>query len=351
MMNQKQQMLTEPIKRFLIQLVAKAGSRAERMPSELELCERFSVCRPTAHKAVEELVEYGYLQHLPNKRGGFSNPDYAQTVSFSIGVVSSLANCSHFGYPQSRILGSFLSHLGDLNAITSFLTLNKDPELAAEEILNGGLDAIFWNCPDANYFPVIEKLIENNIAVIMIGSYFNFQMMTPKSNFLSNDFFYQGECRAEFFLRRKAKNLLYCGNPGPTFEGFKSRLQEHGIIFDDAHILDDEEPMTTLETLLEKETFDGLICDGNKNQHNHVLKTLTKLGSRIPVLLSYGLDLEYLQKEYPNLQLFSIMPKMDLKQLTEMGVSAADHVREMLLSKKNYRFQNELFRHDFHLES
>ena len=87
-MNQKQQMLTEPVKRFLIQAVAKSGPKPERLPNELELCKRFSVSRPTVHKAVEELIEIGYVQHLPGRRGIFSNPEYVQMAPFSIALRS-----------------------------------------------------------------------------------------------------------------------------------------------------------------------------------------------------------------------------------------------------------------------
>ena len=346
-MNQKQQMLTEPVKRFLIQAVAKSGPQPERLPNELELCKRFSVSRPTVHKAVEELIEIGYLQHLPQRRGIFSNPEYVQMAPYSIGIISDRANCSYFGWPGTRILGSFLSHLGDLRAMTTFLTLDRKPERAAEEILNSGLDAVFWNIPDESYFPVIRKLIDRKIAVAAVGSYFNFLLPELETNFLSSDFFYHGQCRADFFLQRNRQSLVYCGNPGPIYDGFKARLKEHHIRFDDTHLINDSAPMSKLIRILENERMDGLICDGNKNQHNHVLKVLQKHQPDIPVLLSYGLDPDQLKKDYPDLQLFSILPKIDLKQLDEIGRSAAHHIREMLLFKRNYRFANESFKHHF----
>ncbi len=351
MMNQKQQMLTEPIKRFLIQLVAKSGPKQpERLPNELDLCERFSVCRPTVHKAVEELIEIGYVQHLPGRRGIFSNPEYVQMAPFSIGILGDNANCSYFGYPNSRILGAFLSHLGDLKANTSFLTLNRKPELAAVELLNSGLDAVFWNIPDPSYFPIIRKLIEQKIAVTAIGSYFNFLMPRPETNFLGSDYFYQGQCRAEFFLRRKCSNLVYCGNPGPICDGFKAKLKEHKIVFSDSRLINDSEPMSKLVRILKSQRVDGLVCDGNKNQHNRVLRTLLDYHPAFPILLSYGLDLEQLKKDYPALPLFSIMPKIDLKQLEQIGISAANHIREMLLFKRNYRFENEFVKQHFKID-
>lgn len=347
MMNQKQQMLTEPVKRFLIQAVAKSGPKPERLCSELELCERFSVCRPTVHKAVEELLEIGYLLHLPKRRGIFSNPAYVSVVPYSIGIVGERGNCSYFNYYSSRILGSFLSHLGDLKAMTTFLILNRNPEQAAEEILKSGLDAILWNNPDECYYPVIEKLIDRKIAVAAIGSYTNAAKPLTAANSLSPDFRYQGQCRAEFFLHRGCSNPVYCGNPGPTYDGFKECLKTHKIIFKDTHLINDSEPMSKLTRILESELVDGLICDGNKDQHNRVLKTLLNYRPKFPVLLSYGLDLEVLKKDYPSLSLFSLLPKTDLKQLDDMGRSAAGHIREMLLFKRNYRFVNESFKNNF----
>ena len=350
MLNQKQQMLTEPIKRYLIQTVAKSGMEPKRLDNEPELCKRFSVSRPTVHKAVEELVELGYLQHLPKRRGIYSNPAYVSLVPYSIGIVSDRGNCSYFSYFSSRILGAFLSHLGDLKAITTFLVLNRDPEAAAEEILNSGLDAIYWNIPGPCYYPVIEKLIEHKIAVAAIGSCTDAAKLRPASNFLSPDFSYLGECRAAFFLRRKCSNLVYCGNPGPTFDNFKKCLKNDKINFPDSHLINDSEPMSKLIQILKSESVDGLICDGNKDQHNRVLTTLEKYQPDLPVLLSYGLDLERLKKDYPSLSLFSLLPKTDLKQLDEIGHSAADHIREMLLFKRSYRFGNESFRNHITLE-
>ena len=44
------------------------------------------------------------------------------------------------------------------------------------------------------------------------------------------------------------------------------------------------------------------------------------------------------------------MPKIDLKQLEQIGISAANHIREMLMFKRNYRFENEFVKQHFKID-
>lgn len=345
-MKNKQQSLKEPIKRFLLHCVAKAGSQPERLPNELEIGVRFKVSRRTVHSAVADLLQIGYIQHLSGHRGLFSNPAYSSLVPYAIGVVSVCGNCTYLGYYQALVLSSFLSCLTVFKYTLSFMTLCGHPEQADVEIQNSGIDAIFWLLPEPDYYPAISRLLDNDFPVIPVTSLTDFRIPVPSDTYLGMDFRHIGRERAKFFLRHGCRNLVYCGFYGTVYEEFRSVLAAHSVPFLPSHHLPDTEAvLKDLPGLLSHERIDGLVCDGADDQHNQALRILSECPYRneICILLAIGLDHEQLQKDYTALRLHSLCPNLDRQLFRDIGRVAAQKLSQRLQSNTVRRFSPDLF--------
>ena len=346
-MKNKQQLLTEPIKRFLIQCVAKAGPTPERLLNELELCERFSVSRRTAHKAVSDLLDLGCIQHLEGKRGIFSNPDYATVVPFSVGITGTYGNCSYMDMASTAILGEILRDSINTGFMTTFLTLNASPAEIHKELLSSGLDAVLWFQPAAEYLPAIQKAVmEMHFPILVIGNLSNGAARVLPFNTLNLDHSSVGEQYGEYYRNHpEYKNLLFCGRESITLERLQACfLKDSARDGRTLTLFTDSEDPAKLPWLLKEKKIDSLLCNGCNNLHHRVFKTLSalKTPSLYSVLLSPGLRFTSLQKEYPLLTLHAIHKEKDPDLYSRIGNGSVRHLKRML-QRKEFCFENEYF--------
>lgn len=341
---QRQMMLKEPIKRFLIQCVAKSGPEPELLMNELELCRKFNVSRITVHRAVEDLLRIGYIIHLPKRRGVFSNPKYAKFVPYSIGILSVSGNCSYVDSYNMVTLGSFLSELKKIKCMCSFITLNEPPEHVFDEIRNIGLDGIFWLTPEDCYIPAVNQLIESGFPIVTVTpNWADFKR--AQSNYVGIDYEYNCRGRAEYFIHQGCRNIVFCGQSTVMFNGFSRILKSKKIFHEELRFFNSEDVKKGLPALLDTGTFDGLFCEWENSLHYTVLDILNKhpYGPNIKVLLSNGLPEQELRDKYPMLQLHSLHSGVDQQVFMNIGRRSAQKMIEMLRDGKT-RFEPELFR-------
>ncbi len=334
MAKQRQMMLKEPIKRFLIQCVAKSGPEPEPLMNELELCRKFNVSRITVHRAVEDLLKVGYIIHLPKRRGVFSNPQYAQLVPYSIGILSVCANCTYVDSYSKVVLAAFLNRIMKLNCMCTFLTLEQDPENIDSEIENIGLDGVFWMTPDDCYIPAVNRLIDKGFPIVSVTPH-NPNFTAPKGNYAGTDYEYSGFCRAEYFIKRGCRRVAFCGKSVSMYEKFVRRMTEAGVFADGLHMEDSDAVNERLPGILDEGKIDGLFCEWENSLHYTVLKILHEhpFGKSVKVLLSNGLSAPDSRSCFPGLQIDSLFDDIDYAHLTQVGKEAGKMMCRILASK------------------
>lgn len=341
MSNSKQILLTTQIKRFVLHRVIKAGIEPEQLMSELELCEKFSVSRVTVRRALEELIQAGYIMRIPKRRGYFSNPELSKSVPFCIGILSSLADYNVYDNVSAQILSGFLSCFDKLNSEISFVTLDPTyPEKASADIENMGLDAFLWIAPDEMWHETIESLLSRQYPLVVIASPFKADYDSPPNNCINFDFASIGVTRANYFIDQGCKNIIYCGLGNKTFQSFKNTLKSAGIEFDDSALIEEPEDLEKqLPPLLKTAAFDGLVSDGPHRR----IQTLAEIIKNHPETAGINIladripSLNELEKTYKNLKINTLGPK----PYQIAGKLAAEHILD-LLNKKYTSFLSDL---------
>ncbi len=344
MVFRKQVLLTQPIKRFLIQCVAKSGPEPELLMNELELCKKFNVSRITAHRAVADLLKIGYLIQLPKRRGVFSNPAYSHAVPYSVGIIGTSGSCVYVDSYATVVLGAFLYELKKISCMTTFVTLDSSPEHAVEEIYNIGTDGIFWMGPEDFYVPAIDRMIDEGYPVVATTPAWS-DFVRAKSNYVGVDYEYSGFARGQYFVNRNCRRVLFCGASPSMFRGFGEALKPHGLFEPELRIMDSEEAEKVLPALLDAGTIDGIFCEWENSLHFTVLNILKDHpdGRKVKLLLSNGLDESELRRKYPGLQIHCLHSGMDQELFMKIGKRAAQKMMGML-QNGHRTFEPEVFR-------
>lgn len=162
------------IRRYVMNILWKNNNELEPIPSLNELMAKFNVSRPTACKAVRELIREGYLI-AKRGHGTFINP--AKSVKNSgqfgklnlpiIGIVIGDGLHVHFEIFFSFLMAELLKNLAVLPACVHLLNLGGvTPATACSEIVNEKLDGLCWVQPPECFLPTITKLRNNGLKVV-----------------------------------------------------------------------------------------------------------------------------------------------------------------------------------------
>lgn len=135
------------IRRYVMNLILRAGKDPVQIPTINELSEKFSVSRPTVSKAMKELTSEGYII---GRRGigSFTNPAKIFPASFGrkqplIGITLGNGLMVHLDKYYANILAELLKKIVAMPAITHIVsTGSSDKEQIICDIMNEQLDAL-----------------------------------------------------------------------------------------------------------------------------------------------------------------------------------------------------------------
>lgn len=153
--------LTAGVKNYLLHCVAKAGTKPERILSEMQLCKKFGVSRITVRRAIQSLEQSKHLIRLPGRHGAFTNPELAMSVPFLVGILCHEGTQNCFDTALSEILTGFMGALRNINCCFEFLNLNLNGnQSVAQEIENMAVDGLFWSTPSESRIDDINELLQ-----------------------------------------------------------------------------------------------------------------------------------------------------------------------------------------------
>lgn len=162
------------IRRYVMDLLWRADSDMVLIPSLNDLMNKFDVSRPTACKAVRELVEEGYLI-AKRGHGTFTNP--AKSIKHSgqfgkinlpiIGIIIGDGLHVHIEIFYSHLLAELLKSLAGIPAFVHLLNLGGiATESAYSEIINENLDGLCWIQPPKRFQSIIERLKSHGLKIV-----------------------------------------------------------------------------------------------------------------------------------------------------------------------------------------
>lgn len=337
----KPMLKTVAVRNFLLQLINRAGFEPERLPGEIELCEKFEVSRITVRRALEELENSNYIIRIPGKKGAFTNPETSRAIPYIIGILNFNGKRTSLTSEFVKIMTAGTTALADINYELDFPILNADAikDIPAE-IKNYGYDALIWLAPPAEIIPALNSLIQEEFPIIILDSIFK-ESVTPEFNTIGYDYAYIGFLRALELKKYKSRNCAYIGELNTTYHSFVKEIQNDHIS------LKKENLIPTIEEISQKlpkilsatEKVDAIVCDGGIQRYHkviHVLKSNLHYQKNITLFITNRIQEQQLKKLYPELriQLFS-----DTIKTEKLGQTLGIQLKK-ILQEKTKRFHN-----------
>ncbi len=228
------------IRRYVMTLLLRSGEKSVRIPTIVELAEKFGVSRPTVSKAMKALTTDGYIIGRP-RLGSFTNP--AKRMSrdiLSLPIVSVLEGdgmIAHYTPYLAHRHAHLILALAKIPVTVHLLTLSSHrEEYIIRDIESDAPDVLIWICPPAESLPVIEKLRENGRKVLL------YEGSSDIPGNVQMDFFRAGYEIGKHLLAEGRRHLVYY--PASDFfqrqlSGLRKAYREAGIALDERFFLKD----------------------------------------------------------------------------------------------------------------
>jgi hypothetical protein len=279
--------LTAGVKNYLLQCVAKAGTKPERILSEMQLCKKFGVSRITVRRAIQSLEQTKHLIRLPGRHGAFTNPELAMSVPFLVGILCHEGTQNCFDTALSEILTGFMGALRNINCCFEFLNLNGNQSVA-QEIENMAMDGLFWVTPAEDRIDDINELLQREYPVVVMDLIYDMESRKPSGNTILRDYENFAVQHAQLMQQRQLQRVAWLGVYNNCAKRFQKEMRKHGIDLPRKFFIDTiAEIPEKLPRLLATETIDAIICNGGVERYECLLQTLDAQENRekIPIFM------------------------------------------------------------------
>lgn len=251
------------IRRHVMNLALRAGASSIRLPTIHELARQFEVSNPTVCKALKELSNEGYVTGKPGI-GSFTNPSRHFFVSGVerqrlVGLLARDGMVVHGDRYTTHLMAELMKRITDRLGLVHLFNLGgHDPERVLRDIRNEQLDALVWLSPPEEMNPVLEKLREDGMPVVVCDG------KRSASNNVRIDYEGAGREIGERLLAENRGHIVYLpamGAWGHMLRGIREVYDRAGVPMDEKLIL--HEPhlcVAELERLLAKKAPIDAVC-------------------------------------------------------------------------------------------
>lgn len=326
--------LTAGVRNYLLQCVAKAGAKPERIMSEMQLCAKFGVSRITVRRAIQSLEQSKHLIRLPGRQGAFTNPERAMAVPFIVGILCYEGTQNCFDTALSEILTGFMGALRNVNCCFEFLVLNLNGnQSVAQEIENMAVDGLFWSTPSESRIDDINELLQREYPLVVMDSIYDMDSRKPSGNTILRDYENFAVQHALLMQQRQLQRVAWLGVYNNCAKRFQKEMRKHGTDLPRKFFIDTEaEIPEKLPELLASETVDAIICNGGVERYECLLQTLDAPENRekIPIFMEKNHISCKLQKKHQQRKIEITPSYYDGKAL---GRCAGQRMAEFLQGK------------------
>ena len=282
----------EPVRRYLLSLARHTGSQPEKIPAERDLAELLGVARGTVRDAIASLEEQNFLIRIPGRKGAFTNPKLADTVTLSIGVLTSV---NWFDRLHQQTLRGF-----------SDVLFENDIDYSLHMELTGGTidQKLIQTIHHSGYSILLNLNEKDELAEIFRDT----GLPVIHSSRQLFDEVHAGHVIADFFLKRGCRKVVYWCPDTARYCHFQERMVK-------AHtecLAETPEQVGRAEQVMTRNRLkkvDGMFIGHSPYNIADMLEILSAEKVRFPILLPPSLGQEIRLRDYPHLDLY----QMDLK--------------------------------------
>ena len=277
----------EPVRRYLLSLARRTGSRPEKIPAERELAELLGVARGTVREAIASLEKQNFLLRLPGRKGAFTNPRTANAVMISVGVLTA---DNWFDRLRQQTLRGFFDVLFENRIDFSFHI----------ELSDGKADDRFVQTIRYSGHSVLLNF-EGDPAQVELIRGIGIPIVDYRRDLLFDEV-HAGTLIADFFLKRNCRKVIYWCADDARCRHFQERMRKDQA----EYIIEPRDGSGRAESFLTaarlKKT-DGMFLGWNLYNADDMLKFLSAKKAGFPILLPPIPALEMRAKDYPQLDL------------------------------------------------
>jgi DNA-binding LacI/PurR family transcriptional regulator len=259
----------------------------DRLKGEAEYIQTYSVSSITIRKAMDGLVQEGYLRRVKGK-GSFVSDKWQSGYSKRIAVIMPF-----IGQPDISLLKIQLGIQKYLNLIDYSLivdwydSVTGTEKSAVDKVLNQHVEGILYYSMDPTMNRALfDDLQEKNIPFVCIDRYDIYR----RHNYAGSDNYSGGALAARHLLDLGHKKLRYLSlafllsSERERYDGFCSVLHREGINFGLSHVLQKND-FEKLAREIRKGQITGIFC-ANDLSAMKLIEGLKKLDIRVPQDLS-----------------------------------------------------------------
>ena len=199
------------IRQYVVDEVYKNPEHERQILSERELCQLFSVTRPTVRRALKDLVDDEFLAIRPG-RGTFTNPAKAKHFAENkealfLGIIVGDGKLVYHDSFYWHLLTGAGNEIVDRNCYMRIINLIGRDLKIVDEIKPMRLDGLIWICPP----PSTEKIIagindECHLPVISVN-----RILHGNINYVSMNYEQEGYDITRFMLDKGLHKIVYAG--------------------------------------------------------------------------------------------------------------------------------------------
>ena len=227
------------IRRYVMTLILRAGQKSVRIPTVVELAEKFGVSRPTVSKAMKALTEDGFIIARP-RLGSFTNPSRNQMLQDAsskavIGILEGDGMIAHYTSYLARQHAHMMLELAKLPVMMHLISLTSHkPKEMIRDIEVETLDLLIWIGAAENHLPVIQELRKKGHRILL----YNSPLDLPGT--IRMDYWTAGFRIGKKLMEEGRRNLIYLPaveQQTIQLEGLKKAYGESGIALNENFFL------------------------------------------------------------------------------------------------------------------
>lgn len=259
------------IRQYVIDLLRKHSDSEVRIMSERELCDKFGVTRPTARKALQALIEDGFLI-VRQGSGTFINPAktlnhaYVLRKSFTVMIVIAGGSNTDMDGFYMALLAEVFDCFKALPVQVRMINLNtSDAREAVDALQMHDLSGILWLQPDVRSRAII-KMMRKNMPVCVLGD-----APCGCKGGVTTDYRAGGYLAGRWFAERGLTRAAFVGADSDSaikemiYAGWQKAFSEAGIdCKGELRIGMDENIRSKVKELLAQKATDGIFSFGSE---------------------------------------------------------------------------------------
>lgn len=285
------------IAHFREQILGGSLPPGSRLPTELDLAEKYTISRGTVRQAMTALVSEGLLERIQG-RGTFvrvappvKHLSGVETIGKRIGLLLS--------YPGSELDLDILRGVEHAAKLRGYQVTFAYTEESAEQQTNdinrlradGVMGLIIYPLSNITYSAAIWKLDEDRIPFVLVDRYFP----DLDTDYVTSDNFSGGYRATEHLIILGYNRISFCYSHFGTltttsvrdrFEGYRKALEEYGLPYDESLVFEFPRRVKGLpdpyHEFLSRPNRPEAIFASLDNEAANLMKAAQQIGLRIP---------------------------------------------------------------------